>query len=184
MKLQKKKNNPKQQENTIAETWEFKTWAGEACFRFTLWHILHFILLVLNLRSTKISNYWFFFFVHTIILTMEKSGSLGRNDFQMCISCYSLTNQMTDANSRCRPGDIVGRQKGEATGSLLMMVGAFQSWEWNNWLTNASGAHQASLLDGAALNHEHTRLYIQTMQPWTLASKSLRCLCGKIVHLV
>lgn len=70
-----------------------------------------------------------FFFVHTIILTMEKSGSSGRNDFQMCISCYSLTNQMTDANSRCRPGDIVGRQRGEATGSLLMMVGAFQSWE-------------------------------------------------------
>lgn len=65
-------------------------------------------------------------FAHTIILTMEKSGSSGKNDSQMCFSGCPLTNRMPDANSRCRPGDIVGGQGGEATGSVLMMAAAFQ----------------------------------------------------------
>lgn len=112
---------------------------------------------------------------------MEKSGSSGRNDFQMCISCYPLTNQMPDANSRCRPGDVVGGQRGEAIGSLLMMVGAFQLWDE---VTDASKAHQALLIGDAALNHEHTRLYVQTMQHWILASKIFRCLCCITAHLV
>lgn len=112
---------------------------------------------------------------------MEKSGSSGRNDFQMFISCYPLTNQMPDANSKCRPGDIVGELGGEATESLLMTVGAFQPWDE---VSDASGAHQALLIGDAALNHVHTRLYVQTMQHWILASKSFRCLCCISAHLV
>lgn len=79
----------------------------------------------------------------------------------MCISGCPLTNRMPDANSRCRPGDIVGGQGGEATGSVLMMAVAFQLWDE---MADASGAHQALLIDDAALNHEHTRLYGQTIQ--------------------
>lgn len=68
---------------------------------------------------------------------MEKSGSSG-NAFQMCISGCPLTNHKPDANSRCRPGNIVGGQGGEATGSVLMMAVAFQPWDK---MTGASGAH-------------------------------------------